>query len=83
MEFFEAVKNRRSIRKFTDENVPDSVVEKALEAAVLAPNSSNVQTWDFYWVRTPEKKKKLVSYCLNQSAARTAQHLVVIVGDPS
>ena len=82
MDFFEAVQKRRSIRKFTDEPIPDSVVTKALEAAVLAPNSSNVQTWDFYWVSSPEKKKKLVEFCLNQSAARTAQHLIVIVADP-
>lgn len=82
MDFFEAVARRRSIRKFTEEVVPDAVIEKALEAAVLAPNSSNVQTWDFYWVKNPEKKAKLVNACLNQSASRTASHLLVVVGDP-
>ncbi|MBL7713955.1 MAG: nitroreductase family protein [Bdellovibrionales bacterium] len=82
MDFFEAVARRRSIRKFTDEVVPESVIEKALEAAVLAPNSSNVQTWDFYWVQTPEKKARLVEACLGQSAARTANQLVVVVADP-
>ena len=83
MDYFEAVAKRRSIRKYTEETVPEEVIEKALDAALLAPNSSNTQTWDFYWFKTPEKKKKLVEFCLNQSAARTAQHLIVVTADPA
>ncbi len=83
MDFFEAVSKRRSIRKYTEENVPDEVIHRALDAAILAPNSSNTQTWDFYWVKSDEKKKKLVEYCLNQAAARTAKHLLVITADPA
>lgn len=82
MEFFEVIKSRRSIRRYTAEQVPDSVIEKAFDAAILAPNSSNVQTWDFFWVQSPEKKEKLIKACLSQSAARTAQQLVVITADP-
>lgn len=82
MEFFEVIKKRRSIRRYTSTRVPDEVVQKALEASLLAPNSSNTQTWDLYWVKTPEKKGRLVSACLNQSAARTAQHLVVFTANP-
>jgi nitroreductase len=83
MEFFEVVQNRRSIRKFTAEAVPEHVIDMALDAALLAPNSSNTQTWDFYWVRTPEKKAALVHACFSQAAARAAQELIVIVADPA
>jgi nitroreductase len=83
MNFFDAVKARRSIRKYTDKPVPPEVIEKALDAALLAPNSSNMQTWEFYWVRSPDKKQKLVEACLSQSAARTAQELIVVVANPS
>jgi nitroreductase len=83
MEFFEAVAKRRSIRRFTNKPVPEVVMRKAFEAAVLAPNSSNAQTWDFYWVRSAEKKAALVKACFNQSAARTAAELVVIVASPT
>ena len=83
MEFFEAVKTRRSIRKYTSTPVPAEVIQKALDAALIAPNSSNLQTWEFYWVRTSEVKKKLVESCMSQSAARTAQELVVVVANPS
>lgn len=79
MEFFEAIAKRRSIRKFTATPVPEAVVEKALQAALLAPNSSNLQPWEFYWVRSAGPKQRLVQYCFSQSAARTAQELIVVV----
>jgi nitroreductase len=82
MDFFETIELRRSVRRFTDKIVPEEIVTKALDAAVLAPNSSNAQTWDFYWVKNPEKKLKLIQYCLNQSTARTASHLIVITANP-
>lgn len=80
---WEVFKTRRSIRKYTQKIVPESVMMKAFENAVLAPNSSNTQTWDFYWVKSQDKKQKLIEAALNQSAARTAQELVVVVADPS
>lgn len=82
MDLFDAIQKRRSIRKYTSNKVPDAVIQKALEAAILAPNSSNAQVWDFYWVKSSDKKEKLVKYCLSQSAARTASDLIVIVASP-
>lgn len=83
MDFFETVKARRSIRKYTPTPVPEAVIQKALDAALLAPNSSNLQTWEFYWVQSPEKKQKLIEACMSQSAARTAQEIIVVVANPS
>jgi len=80
--FTDVVESRRSVRVFTDDPVPEDVMRECLRLALLAPNSSNLQTWDFYWVRTPEKKADLVAFCLNQPAARTAQELVVAVARP-
>jgi len=82
MDFFEVVRARRSIRKFKSEPVPEAVIRQALDAAVLAPNSSNLQTWDFYWVRSSEKKASMVQACMSQSAARTAAELIAVVADP-
>lgn len=81
MDFFEVVQKRRSIRRFTEEKIPEGVIKRALEAALLAPNSSNLQTWNFFWVRSDKKRKKLVEYCLGQSAARTAAELVVVTAN--
>lgn len=83
MDFFEAVERRRSVRKYSDKPVPEQVMNKALDAALLAPNSSNVQTWQFHWVRSTASKKKLVDACLGQGAAATAQELLVVSVKPS
>jgi len=83
MDFFEAVKRRRSVRKFTDQKVPDEIISKALEAAILAPNSSNTQTWHFHWIKSDGVKQIAVKNCLSQSAARTAQHLIAVTADPA
>ena len=83
MELFEAIERRRSIRKFTAEPFADDKIRKALEAAVLAPNSSNVQTWDFHWIKSEQKRKEVIHCCFNQSAARTANQLVAITCDPT
>lgn len=82
MDFFDAVKARRSIRKFTEKSIPNEVVERALEAALVAPNSSNTQTWDFYRVQSEGKKTELIRACMNQAAARSARELLVAVADP-
>lgn len=82
MEFFEAIKARRSVRQFKTESVPDDVIWKSFEAAILAPNSSNTQTWNFYWVKTQEARAKMEEACLGQSAARTAATLVAVVASP-
>ena len=79
MNLFEALETRRSVRKYFPEPVPPSVIEKALQAALLAPNTSNLQPWEIYWVRNPEKKAQLVTACLSQSSAATAAELVVWV----
>ena len=79
-EFQQIVNYRRSNRKF-DESipVPHEVIQKSLERAILSPNSSNMQLWEFYWIRSEEMKKQFVPFCMNQSAARTAQEMVVFV----
>ncbi|WP_408098790.1 nitroreductase family protein [Peredibacter sp. HCB2-198] len=80
--FDNIIQNRRSVRVYTDEKVPEEVVQKVLEWGLLAPNSSNLQCWEFYWVRNPDKKKSLIDALFNQPAARTAQEIIVAVAHP-
>ena len=77
--FRDIVRSRRSIRRFTDEPIPDDVVEDCLDLAMLAPNSSNLQPWSFYVVKSPALKEQLAHACLGQNAARTAPVLIAIV----
>ncbi len=78
--FDQIVQARRSNRKFDLEHpVPDAVVQRSLERAILAPNSSNMQLWQFVWVRSAEQRQALVPLCMGQNAAKTASHLVVFL----
>ena len=79
-EFDEIVNFRRSNRKF-DPNieVPNDVIQKSIERAVLSPNSSNMQLWEFHWIQSKEMLETFVPLCLGQSAAQTAQQMVVFV----
>jgi nitroreductase len=78
-EFRKIVFSRRSVRQYDDTVVPESVIRDAIDAGLIAPTSSNLQQTEFYWVRSKEKKARLVEACLSQPAAKTAQELVVIV----
>lgn len=77
--FRDLVESRRSVRQFKRGRIPKSVTKECLRLAMLAPNSSNLQPWHFYWVQNPQKKKQLVTACLDQNAAKTASELIVIV----
>ncbi len=59
MELIDAIKKRRSIRKFKPDPVPDELINRLLEAARLAPSGSNLQPWRFVVVKSKEARKKL------------------------
>jgi len=78
--FEEIVQRRRSNRRFDpDFIVADEIIEKSLKRAILSPNSSNMQLWEFYWIQSPEEKEKFHALCLGQSAAKNPGHLLVFV----
>tara|TARA_Y100000816_G_C25581003_1_gene312513 strand:- start:69 stop:401 length:333 start_codon:yes stop_codon:yes gene_type:complete len=79
MDFFEIIDKRRSVRKFSDKTIPEEVIIKALNAALLAANSSNLQPWEFYWVKDKNNKNDLIKACFSQNAAKTAKELIVAV----
>jgi len=76
----EAINYRRSVRIYDPEKKIDSaLVKKCIYQASLAPNSSNMQLWEFYHITSKETIQKIVPLCFNQNAARTAEELVIFV----
>ncbi len=59
MDVFEAIKNRRSVRRFEDRPVPDELIEKIIEAGQWAPSACNRQAWKFIVVDSDDIKEKL------------------------
>lgn len=77
---FDAVtESRRSVRVFTGAPIPEAVMTRLLDLAMLAPSSSNLQPWEFHWVRSEAKKAALIEACMSQPAAKTAGELVVVI----
>ncbi|MDA7810468.1 nitroreductase family protein [Flavobacteriaceae bacterium] len=75
----EAIKKRRSVRIFKNDKIDTSIVKNCLVNATLAANSSNLQLWEFIHVNDSKHLKKLAKACMNQSAAKTASQIVVVL----
>ena len=87
MELYEVLRNRRSVRKYSSEDVGADKLEKVLEAARIAPSWSNRQCWKFIVVRDQETKKKLAESMPENNPARkavaeTAPVVIVLCADP-
>lgn len=78
-EFIKVVESRRSVRRFTGTPVPDDVMRRCLELALLSPNSCNLQPWEFLVISSPALREKVNTACLSQNAARTAPNMLAIV----
>ena len=80
MEFYDAIKTRRSIRSFKDEAIPEDVLIRVLESARIAPSGHNRQLWKFYVVENEEKKQKVAEGCGGQTWIAKAPKVIVAVG---
>ena len=84
METLEAIHSRHSVRSFTEEPVPKTLLRQVLEAAMRSAIAGNVQPWGFVLVREPHRLKALrslapgiighptalVAICLDQQRAK-------------
>jgi len=77
----EAIKQRRSIRRFKPDPVPDEYLREMLEAARLAPSGSNRQPWRFIVTTDAEEKKILRRVSLDQAFIEEAPAVFVCCAD--
>lgn len=81
MELYEAVRNRASVRDFTDRDVPDDVVSRLLEAACMAPTAGNLQPWRFFVVREARRRRLLSLAAFGQPFVAAAPVVIVVCSD--
>ncbi len=77
MTIFDAIKNRRSIRDFKDQDIPEEVVDTLIEAIRWAPSAGNLQSRKFYFIFNKDVKKKLARAALNQNFIAQAPLAIV------
>lgn len=57
--YYEDIRQRRSVRDFSPQAVPQAVIQQAVLAAGTAPNGANQQPWHFVVVSDPDIKRKI------------------------
>ena len=72
---------RKSVRQFEKEPIPQEDVEAILNAAVQAPTAGNMTLWTIINVTDPEKKLALSKSCDNQPFIATAPLVLVFCAD--
>jgi nitroreductase len=81
MTILDAVKERRSIRKFQAKQIPVEIVDRLKEALIWAPSAGNLQARKFYFVFNNRIKEKIASAALNQSFIAKAPLTIVACTD--
>ena len=59
----EAIKYRRSVRKYLNTSIDEEKVKNCIKNATLAPNSSNMQLWEFYHITDKKVLNQLSKAC--------------------
>ena len=83
MELIEIMKNRRSVRKYTQEHIPEEKLEKILQAGLLSASGRARRPWEFIVVRNKETLKS-ISECRVGAAKMLegADTAIVVIADP-
>jgi nitroreductase len=78
----DVIRKRRSIRKFTDEDVSEEQVETLLEMAMCAPNRLDRQPWHFVVIRDKELQKQVADVLRIHPYLETAPVVIAVGGLP-
>ena len=82
MELLDIMRNRRSIRKYTEEDIPEESLTKVLQAGLLAESGKAIRPWEFIVVRDRAMLDEL-SGCREGGVAmlKEAKCAIVVIGD--
>lgn len=82
MSVLDTIRNRRSVRRYKGDPVPENVLARVLEAVRLAPSAKNLQPWKFIVVRDRATKEQLAEAAFGQSFMAEADIVIVACGFP-
>ena len=82
MELLDIMRNRRSIRKYTEEDIPEESLTKVLQAGLLAESGKAIRPWEFIVVKDRAMLDEL-SGCREGGVAmlKEAKCAIVVIGD--
>jgi len=79
IDIYETIKNRRSVRAYKPEPVPEEKLNRILEAVRMAPSAHNSQPYKLIIVRDGQKRKQLAVAANNQTFVGEAPIIIAIV----
>lgn len=77
----EAILNRRSIRKYTNQMVSDEQIKTLLKAAMCAPSAGNEQPWHFVVIRNRELLNQVPEYHPHSNMIKQATVAILVCAD--
>ncbi len=77
----DAVLSRRSIRKYTSQPVPESIIKELLEAAMCAPSGGNAQPWHFIVINKREVLDEIPKFHTFARMLKGAQNAIMVCAD--
>ena len=75
------MKNRRTIRKYTEQDIPEELLNELREVAVRASNTGNMQLYSVVVTRDQSNKEKLAPAHFNQPMITTAPVVLTFCAD--
>jgi nitroreductase len=76
----DVILERRATNNFTNEPVPDEILEAILKLGAQAPSGYNLQPWRFVVVRDEENRKRLQKVAFNQPKVAEAPVVIIALG---
>ena len=70
MEFYEAVRSRRTVREFERKEVPEKTVERILEAGLMAPTNDHKREWEFVVIRGEKNIERVLDQVSKNAAVQ-------------
>jgi len=81
LNIYELIALRKSVRTYRQEDIPQDILQRILEAARLAPSASNRQEWRFVVVRDQIKRNKLAKAACDQAFVSEAPVVLACCAD--
>lgn len=60
----QCIKERRSVRKYTDKEIPSSVLKELVDLSRFSPSWKNTQAVRYHMIKNPEIKKEIAGHCV-------------------
>lgn len=80
MNVTEAIRARRSIRKYKTAEIPQEDIDKILEAAMMGPSARNMRPYAFLVVKSEQKRRKIAEICPNFRMVSAASAAIIVCG---